>query len=100
MPTDDHAAASGALPPDLLNALRKYGHLIPQSWTINLVMGSYDAPSDTASAMTAEQWMHAWVAEWQRANRAEVELEELRESIRLRDEQRRPHRECRCDSWP
>jgi hypothetical protein len=70
------------LPPDLLDALHRYGHLIPQSRTINLVVGAYDAPATTASAMTAGQWMHAWVAEWQRANRAEVALGELHEQGR------------------
>jgi hypothetical protein len=73
----------------LVDALKKYGHLLPQSRTINLAMGAYDAPATTASALTAEQWMHAWVAEWQRANRAEVELEELRAEIEARDSQRK-----------
>ncbi len=55
----------------------------------DLVREYRDAPSNTASAMTVEQWAKAWQDEWQRANRAEVELEELREANRLRDEQRK-----------
>ncbi len=74
----------GGLPPDLLDAIKKYGHLIPASNTLNLVIGATEAPSNTASAMTNEQWMHAWVAEWQRANRAEAEIEELREELARR----------------
>ena len=37
-----------------------------------------NVPSDTASAMTLDQWRNAWVAEWQRANLAETKLEEIR----------------------
>lgn len=55
----------------------------------DLVHEYRNAPSNTASAMTGEQWAKAWQDEWQRANRAEVELEGLREANRLRDEQRK-----------
>ena len=55
----------------------------------DLVCEYRNAPSNTASAMTVGQWAKAWQDEWQRANRAEVELEELREANRLRDEQRK-----------
>ena len=75
----DATDALDGLPPDLIDALRKYGHLIPQSRNANLVMGAYEAPATTASTLTNEQWMHAWVAEWQRANRAETEAESLRD---------------------
>ena len=40
-----------------------------------------NAPSNTASAMTVEQWQEAWVKEWQRANRASVALEEIKALI-------------------
>ena len=40
-----------------------------------------NAPSNTASAMTIEEWREAWVREWQRANRASVALEEIKELI-------------------
>lgn len=69
------------LPPDLVDALRRYAHLIPQSQTVQLVMAAQYAPATTASAMTNEEWMNAWVIEWQRANRAEAELEEVRERL-------------------
>ena len=47
----------------------------------DMVRDYRNAPSNTASAMTGEQWAQAWAKEWQRANRAEAKLDELREVL-------------------
>lgn len=43
-----------------------------------------DVPSNTASAMTLDDWRQAWVETWQRANRAEVAVDEIEEEVRSR----------------
>jgi hypothetical protein len=78
------------LPPDLVRVLRDPSVIVPQDQAVfELIAKMTHAPSATASAMTNEQWMKAWVSEWQRANRAEVALEELRAEIEARDSQKK-----------
>jgi hypothetical protein len=78
------------LPPDLVRVLCDPRIRIPMDRTLDLVRYVYDnVPSNTASAMTLGDWQEAWLNEWQRANRAEAELEELREANAARDSQRK-----------
>jgi hypothetical protein len=52
----------------------------------DLVREYRQAPTNTASAMTPEQWAQAWMAEWQRANRVEAVVSEADEILsRLHD---------------
>lgn len=52
----------------------------------DLVREYRQSPTNTASAMTADQWARAWMAEWQRANRVEAVVAEADEMLsRLHD---------------
>lgn len=66
-----------SLPPELLRALREtpIGALPMDADLEHLIHVWKDAPSNTASAMTVDDWARAWAKEWQRANRAEAALE-------------------------
>jgi hypothetical protein len=85
---EDQDDPLAGLPPDLVRVLRDPSIVIPQDQGVfELIAKMTHAPTATASAMTNEQWMKAWVSEWQRANRAEVALEELRAANEARDSQ-------------
>ena len=88
-PSEDRDPLEG-LPPDLVRVLRDPSIRIPMDRNVDLALYVYDnVPSNTASAMTVEDWQKAWMHEWQRANTAEYELEELRAANEARDSQRK-----------
>lgn len=69
------------LPPELMRVLRdptiRIDH--PGQRDLDLMRYVYDnVPSNTASALTTKQWGEIWLREYQRANRAEAALDELR----------------------
>lgn len=75
-------------PPELARVFRDQRIKVPMDRKVDMALYVYDnVPSDTASAMTVEDWQKAWLHEWQRANTAEVELEELRAANEARDSQ-------------
>lgn len=70
-------------PPDLVRAFSDPSIKVPHDRKLDMALYVYDnVPSDTASAMTVEDWKQAWMREWQRANVAEYEAERLREELR------------------
>lgn len=78
-PNDDRFSG---LPPDLVRVLQDPRITFPMDDTLRRVLYVLDdVPCDTASALTSEQWGRLWAAEWQRANRAEVALDEIRELL-------------------
>jgi hypothetical protein len=88
---NDRPSVFESLPPDLLKALRDTPiGALPGDIDLERILYVLDkVTSNTASAMSIEDWKKAWAREWQRANRAEAELEELREDNERRDLQRK-----------
>lgn len=72
------AAFVDGLPPELARALREtpIGALPMDADLERALYILKNVPSNTASAMTLDVWRQAWVETWQRANRAEVRIDE------------------------
>ena len=69
MAHDPDAASDplAGLPDDLARVLRDPSIYVPQDAAVfDLVAKWMEAPSDTASAMTVEDWQAAWSALWKR----------------------------------
>jgi hypothetical protein len=55
------------LPPDLARLLRDPRIIVPQDQAVFELIASWmDAPSDTASAMSVDDWRQAWSVLWRR----------------------------------
>lgn len=67
------------LPPDLARILRDPSIIVPQDQAVfELVAKWMDAPCDTASAMTVDDWRRAWELTRQDAERIRKRLHECR----------------------
>ena len=66
------------LPDDLAKLLRDPSILVPQDAAVfKLIAEWMDAPSDTASALSVDEWREAWVYSTRRWREAEAERDAL-----------------------
>jgi hypothetical protein len=71
------------LPDDLARVLRDRSIIVPQDAAVfDLLAACADAPSDTASAMTANEWQKAWCVTYRSLLKAEADNQQLREGLR------------------
>ena len=84
MTKPDRVAANplDGLPDDLARILRDPSIIVPQDAAVfELVAKWMDAPSDTASAMTVDEWRQAWSVTCRRMLDAQAERDRLREAL-------------------
>src|SRR3954452_11158521 len=71
------------LPPDLAALLRDPSIIVPQDAAVfELIAKAMDAPSDTASAMSVDEWRQAWSVTCRRMLAAQQEADRLRSALR------------------
>src|SRR3954447_20400413 len=70
------------LPPDLSALLRDPSIIVPQDAAVfELISKGMGAPSDTASAMSVDEWRQAWSVTCRRMLDAQAECERLRAEL-------------------
>ena len=81
------------LPDDLARLLRDPSIIVPQDQAVfELVAKWMDAPSDTASAMSVDEWRQAWSVTCRRMLEAQAERDRYREALeRVYQTGRGPH---------
>lgn len=86
------------LPPDLAALLRDPSIIVPQDAAVfELIAKSMDAPSDTASAMSVDEWRQAWSVTCRRMLDAQAECERLRAELDAMREKDAPIRDLHSD---
>ena len=71
------------LPTDLLRVLRDHSIVVPQDQAVfELVASCIDTPTGTASALTAEEWQHAWAVTVKKLLDLEARLGRAVEALR------------------